>query len=307
MLLFLAGVCSCTHKEIVCPGGEMKQITVWFDWAKAPAASPEGMTLYFYPTFHGGKIWRYDIAGAEEGKVELPTGSYFMVSCNNDLPDIRLVGTESIDSLAATVSKTSADGLFASTGMLYGANVSELEISPCGVAYRSDSGVMKKCGKSIVKCYPDSLATEYIVEVRQIEGAERLRSASVRLNGVSPGMYLYSGQAVDRPGRLSFGLELSSDTPRLCGSGCAFRQGDSFPTALDMVIIRNDGKSFSHRFDGTQITVNHIGAHRVLIVIDSIKVPETESPGEDVGGIDADVDGWHAIEVDINITIPFAA
>lgn len=307
MFLFITVFCSCSHKDTVCPGGEMKQITVWFDWSKSPSASPEGMTLFFYPISQGGKIWRYDIAGAEGGSIVLPTGSYRMVAFNNDLPAIRLEGIESINTISALSDNITTDGDFVSTGMLYGANVNELDVTPCGVEYRGVDGAMKECGRSIVKCFPDSLATEYIVAVNRVNGADRLRFASVRLNGVSPGGLIYSGNAVDRIGALSFWLDWTQQNSGLKGRGCAFRPVNESQITLDLVITCNDGRSYAHIFDETQLFVNSIGAHRVLIIVDSIDVPDSGSPGENVGGIEADVDGWNAIEVDMNISIPLSA
>lgn len=47
IILFLAAT-SCSHKEIICPASENRQITVLFDWDHASGAAPEGMTLYFF-------------------------------------------------------------------------------------------------------------------------------------------------------------------------------------------------------------------------------------------------------------------
>lgn len=52
----LAAAAACSHKEIICGGEGMRRVEIAFDWQRAPAADPAGMTLFFFPEEPGSKI-----------------------------------------------------------------------------------------------------------------------------------------------------------------------------------------------------------------------------------------------------------
>lgn len=156
---------SCEHKDIECPGAT-QDVHILFKWDKAADADVAGMTLFFYPQDAHGRIWRFDIAGRDGGHVELPPGRYSLTACNNDLPGITLEDTYSPSAIRATASRKVADGIYSGTGMLYGVTVSRLEVTPCGVRYVIGDGTVKECGRGLVRCSPDSMATEYTVRAR---------------------------------------------------------------------------------------------------------------------------------------------
>ena len=79
---------SCEHKDILCPEDTALPIEVKFEWGKAPEARVDGMALYFFSKDRRGERWRFDIAGMEGGKIEIPPGSYRMLTLNNDLPGV---------------------------------------------------------------------------------------------------------------------------------------------------------------------------------------------------------------------------
>ena len=304
LVILVLALCSCSHKDIMCPGGELRQINVCFEWDKAPGASPEGMSLYFFPAGKSGRIWRFDIAGDKGGPVELPTGSYRLVTFNNDLPGITIDGTDSFGSISAYARGKTPAGVFNSTGMLYGTVVSSIEVTPCGIEYITENGSVKECRKSVLRCYPDSLSAKYTVHIKNVNTPEMLRSASVRLKGVASDINLSTAESSDAASTVSFQLEKSDKAPRLSGRGYAFPSDYGAKHTLTVALTRVDGKTFARDFDVTDQIMNSPSRHNVLLVIDSIDVPVDDTPEDDVGGIDVDVDGWNAIETDIIATLP---
>ena len=83
---------SCQHKDIACPGLDAGDgIKVLFDWTSAPDAAPDGMTVIFFPLDADGRIWHFEIAGREGGRVKLPCGHYTVSYTHLTLPTILLV------------------------------------------------------------------------------------------------------------------------------------------------------------------------------------------------------------------------
>lgn len=304
--LLAGALISCGHKEIVCPGAT-EAIEVLFEWNDAPYAEVEGMTLYFYPTDGHGKVWRFDIAGRDGGQVELPTGTYSMIACNNDLPGVTLEGTELKSTIRATAARLVDRGVYASTGMLYGTVVDEIEISSCGVRYTTSDGTVKECGRRLVRCRPDSLATRYTVNITAIKGTDRARASTARLGTVGTSISLDSNHHTSVPGMVSMALTVEAAHHSMTGSGCAFRLTDGDTEAYCRtlsVTITTDGKSVSRTIEIKLENLNIITPHNVIISIDGLEIPGCgDTPEEDVGGIDAAVDGWDVVETDLVSTI----
>lgn len=211
LLVVAVMMASCSHKDIMCPSSGSRLVTVVFDWANAPDAAPEGMTLYFFPLTDRESIWRFDIAGRDGGPVEIPTGRYCMIACNNDLPQVSFSETGAFDTFKAVPRQyRPGDKTVASVGMLYGATVEYLDVTLCGVSYSTGGNALKECGKSIIKCCPDSLSTIFSVYVRDVDRIERVRSASACIRNVSTAMTVSDGTASgDRVG-LTMPLRIES-------------------------------------------------------------------------------------------------
>lgn len=300
----LAAVTSCGHKDIVCPASD--GINVVFEWNNASDADVDGMTLFFYPLDENERIWRFDIAGREGGPVRLPSGTYEMIACNNDLPGIILGDTENPSTLYASARSvvTGEDhGVFASSGMLYCAKISRLEVTPCGVRYVSDAGIVKECSRGIVRAHPDSIATVYTVRLIHVDGLERIRRAVVTLEGVRSDILLESSIPSDIPASLAIDMFLDHDYDSVSGQGCAFAPLDliSADYKLRLLIECADGKTIVRDIDVMPDNLNTITRHNVIITIDGIAIPDGGSSG-DIGGIGAIVDGWEVIEIDLEPT-----
>lgn len=307
-LIFLLAVtaCACSHKEIICPASETRQITVLFDWANATGASPEGMTLYFFPASDKEQIWRYDISGPGGGPVELPAGRYRMVAFNSDLPGILISGKESYSGISASARRNSSGKYIMPTGMLYGATVSELEVTLCGVRYRDSNGTVKECGQSVVRCLPDSLSTIFTVIFKNVSGLEHAASATAIIHGVAAGIKLADRVPDGDGAALASQLSLNPAGREMSSVSSAFYPSDPTETTLQLIVTCRDGKTYSHNFDITPQLLNSPSKHNVIIMIDTISIPEGDptDPDDEVGDIDVGVDGWSPIEIDVGVTLP---
>lgn len=303
--LMVSALVSCAHKDIDCPASATG-IEVLFEWNNAPDAHVDGMTLYFYPIDGIGKIWRFDIAGRKGGRVELPAGTYTMIACNNDLPGIRLENTENPSELTATASRRIDSATEGSTGMLYGATVSEIKVTPCGVRYTTPIGTIKTCGKGLVRCSPDSLSTLFTVRITHLKGGQKLRSASAKIAPIASAMALADKTPTGNKEALYIGLTGDDGNRTLTGSGCAFSLSpmEACATQLCVHVVKTDGSAVTRTIDLSTADRNIITPHNVIITIDSLDLSggDTPEPG-DVGGIEAAVDGWSTVEIDVEPTL----
>lgn len=303
-LLILLLIVSCEHKDIECPGPQ--EINVSFDWKNAADADVDGMALFFYPLGENERVWRFDIAGKYGGPVKLPSGSYELIVCNNDLPGIRLGDTESPSSIYASArrlgTETDAD-VYVNTGMLYCGKINRLEVTPCGVRYVSDSGEIKDCSRRIIRCLPDSAATLYSVKFINVSGLENVRTAVVELDGVRSSVLLGSGQTSDIPAALSINMVINQSDGVLAGSACAFAPYDLMTASygLKLTIVRTDGKVFARDIEIKPENVNVITRHNVVLMVSDITIPD-EGVSGDIGGIGAIVDGWEVVVIDLKPT-----
>lgn len=307
LMLSLIVLSSCEHKDIMCPGNMSNQIEVCFEWDKAREADPEGMTLYFFSQGQGGRVWRFDISGRNGGAVELPMGEYSMIAYNNDLPTINISGSESFGSLSASLRKPEGKTYYKPCGMLYSAVVDYIEVSPCGVTYVSADGAVKNCPKGLVRCYPDSMSTLYTVIVKNVDGIDRVKSSVARLNGIAAEMKLGTATAALYPSEISFSLAIDRSSKILNSTAGAFSpEDDNQKYILDLLITRTDGKVFSRSFDVSDQVMNLRYLRNVVIIIDGLNIPDIDlpdNPGDNVGGIDVDVDGWDVVEIDLSTDI----
>lgn len=301
VLLVLTAITSCRHKELLYPDPE--EVKVVFEWDNASGADVDGMALFFYPLDGHSRIWRFDIAGRDGGAVTLPCGTYELIACNNDLPGITLEDTQSPATILASARRPASGketGVYAGTGMLYRGEINRLEVTPCGVRYISATGVFKDCAYRTVRCRPDSMSTVYTVNFTNVSGIERMRSAFVALEGVSPSILLESGRPSDISAALAIDMVPAPDGASISGGGCAFAPVDLATAGfgLRLQIMLANGKTLARDIELKPENLNIISRHNVLITVDGLSIPDDGSSG-DIGDMDVIVDGWEVIEIDL--------
>lgn len=302
LVILSLSAASCQHKDIECPGAS-ENIYVVFEWNRAPAADVAGMTLWFYRQGPDGKVWRFDIAGRDGGQVELPSGTYSMIACNNDLPGIRFEDTDNAAAVHATARRRLADGIYAGTGMLYSTYVNYVEVTPCGVRYITSSGVVKECGYGRVRCQPDSTSTQYSVVLNHVTGIEGVRSAAAILEGVRTSMYLENQCPSDTTAALSIDMSIDVGGFMLTGRGCAFSSQDDATYRMTLRVVRADGRNMEKSIELKPDNINIVTEHNVIIIVDGVGIPN-DGPSAGIGGIGADVEGWEIVNIYPEVSFP---
>lgn len=297
----LSSITACTHKEIMYPDSGMNEIKIKFMWDSVCSELPDGMTLYFFPLWSDGKIWRYDISGHEGGSVELPAGSYSMLAYNNDLPGITASGFTALDLCTASVNI--ANGVASATGPLYSAAIESLEVTPCGVEYAECDGQHKVCPMGLVRCCPQPRYCNYTVIMKNVSGIEHVRKATVMLGGMAVDLNLASGETGDASVPLAIAMDQDKAVGGFSGSSTSFGlcRSDARINAI-LHVVRADGTVMEKTYDVTSQVVNAPDPRNVVVVIDNVDIPSTGGttpPAGDNVGIDVDVEGWIVINIDI--------
>ena len=292
---------SCQQKELLYPDEFDDRINIKFEWDNAPDAVPEGMTLYFFPIDSRSQIWRFDITGHNGGTVELPQGTYRLLTYNNDLPDIYFTDIHNFEYFSANA-RSRNDSLVYAPGMLFSGVVNHINVHLDGCDYLSPDGAFTESKDYVIRCKPISLCSCYNIELRGVTVIKNLRSVYATLEGLATSIRLYD--AAPYGGPVGITTDLIST-----GLGNTFRgQFHAFGTSpgldefqLSVTVMRKDGKAFAKKFDVTSQILNSSDSKNVFIVVDGIEIPDDIIPpaSSDVD-MAIDVDGWNEINIDLS-------
>lgn len=295
---------SCNHKEILTLDGVRREINVSFDWQYAEHERVDGMTVYCYSLDEGGEDWRFELAGCEGGKIELPPGHYRVVAYNNDLPGVMMTRTESYYTITACARKKT-ESTYMQTGTMYLSEIPELDVLPCGISYIDASGKRTSGPDKPMICTPDTLTTLYEVCLGDIKGLENVVSAGFMLEGIACQTKLCNGDCEGITADVQSVLRIEEGKSEGdCLSG--FLTGFGIPAEnprimLNIRIELADGKWISKSMDVTAQVAASPYRHHVIIKIDGLELPDMPvtppDPDQDVG-MDVEVDGWTVIEID---------
>lgn len=289
----------CNHKELLYPE-EMCLLDVRFVWDRAQGASPDGMTLLFYPHDAQGEFWRHEIAGANGGTVEISQGDYTLIAINNDLAGVRLT-----DWPYPEASLTAVEGRYdptnvLPTGMAYEGKIETLRVFPGKVSYTSKDGAEVINSPPVVYCHPDSVTTVYTVLVEDVDGTERLKNVTGILSGCARGALLSDLEPMLPTVDLPFAMEIDSEKRTLAGvtTGFPILTSQARYTLTLRVAFQSRGV-YEKSFDITDQILNTSYPHNVIIHIKGLTLPDEPSGDDDEVGIEVDVDGWTVIEIDL--------
>ena len=294
----LPALTSCRQKELVFPEAGMHVLDIGFGWPADVTEKPGGMTLWFFSLDDDGRTWRFDIAGAEGGPVELPYGEYTMISCSNDVAAVRISDTSAPDRLTASLKAT--DSIAPDISPLYRALAESISFDPAGVRW-TEGGVWTECSGMFptLLCHPSKISTGYGVELRDIRGLERIRAARMMFHGVCTDLLLYDahsqGPILDIPAQFSqpdaYGALLAS-----------FESFGALPdiddASVEVTVTLTDRHVYRKTFDVAPQLANQQDNFCVKIVIEGLSIPDDSEPPDDDVGMEVGVDGWTEIYID---------
>lgn len=292
-------VTGCEHKDLIYPI-DTCQVRISFDWSKAPDAQTEGMTLMCYPCNSDTRTWRFDIAGHKGGYIELPPGEYKVLTVNNDLPGLRFINTNNINTFKAVSIKLDSEDMMP-TGMLYGTTIGT-DYDPA-LSIPAFSGLWNSSQPEYnLTLTPDSLCTVLHLEVSNLHNGRQIRSVSACLSGTPYSLLIQSDLPENPTMHTGFSLEPIVPDSSVDIHGYTSILGTPMHGVMYELMITaamKNGAIYKKSFDVTNQLLNSPWPRNVFVTIDNIELPPDES--ESIGSFElgADVDGWSNVLIEI--------
>lgn len=282
--------CGCTQKALDWPGEQPEgfELEVKFDWKYASEANPAGMTLWFRADTRDAKIWRYDIAGRDGGRVWLPPGNYSLVAVNNDLPGIAYPSlTRGPELLVKCITLNSNDICM-----------------PSGILYEAiDAGVSISQDNSAIIAYPRQASVRYSIDIEKIEAPSPVVKCAGRISGGAQSLNLDSCEPVgpEISNIISAGIftlpEGKGQSVKASTSGFQSPTPSSPEYKLHLSFNDEGGYAATKEIDVTQTVVSAPDPWNVEIHIPYLKIDEFQPPDGSVGGIGVSVGGWENVDL----------
>lgn len=302
---------ACRHKDLDDGLEPRARIRVVFDWSDAPDASPAGMCVYFYDSA-SDRSFRFDLAGRDGGVVDLPYGTWHVITYNNDtetmlFADDHSFGTHLVYSreanllegmfgnglpVAPRATGTGNEHVTIPTEMLWG------EAHRNHVVRLSDNNE-----ETVVTLRPHELVCTYTFEIRNVENIGQVVSMGAALSGMSAGMS-FADESLDLvPYTLTLEAEKSGHST-IAGRFYTFghHPGVAEPHRMSLYLVLDDGRKLAYgtgdssKWDVTSQIHSAPDPRRVHIVIDGLDIP---TPID--GDFHPSADDWREEDYDLEI------
>lgn len=301
VILILTACCllSCHRKDLIYIDSVYCQVDIRFDWENATDASVEGMSVFFFPLDPCGKVWNYEIAGSKGGTVVVPPGNYHLVTLNNDLPGVDLAVGDVPESVMI-MARPYGDDYFHPSGMVYGAVVADVCVTPWEVTYTGE-GMKTDSNERVIRVCADSLSTVYNICFEEITNSDKIVRAAGLLSGPASSLCVDGDRTDGRSCAIAFPLQLNSD-------GClrGVTTGLGTPPGIPEFVLTlnlelNDGRKIAKSFDVSAAVADAPNPRNIFIFIDHVEIEDNPPPGppdeDDDVGLGVRLDGWVTFEI----------
>lgn len=312
---------SCQHKELCYHHPHEATVRVEFDWRNAPNATPEGMTVYFYPE-EGGLPQRSDFIGKNGGIVDLVVGKYKVICYNNDTEAVLFRDINQFDKHAAytrdgnifesiygnatqyapRADNTEDERVVISPDMMWGCSVYDLEITESGLSYicvpekdKDDINVQNK--EHVITLYPCEIVCTYTYEVRNVSNLKYVTQICGSLSSMAPSQLFANEQLAKECVTIPF-ASTSDGISKITGQFYTFGHHEDNQEKHMMLFYAwlEDGAKYYYTYDVTDQIHEAPDKRHVHIIIDGLEFPQPIGNGS---GFDVDVDDWTIVEEDI--------
>lgn len=320
---------SCHHKDLWVIETERTKVRVAYDWSDAPEANPAGMCVYFY-SVSDGTYYRFDFRGMEGGEVELPAGTYLVLTYNNDTEVVQFANKNDFESHYAftragdlleplygngvTSSATTDDGerVVVTPDNLWGCSATEIVVNPrvtqseISLWTRAGAGAVTtdSLGNQTVTLRPHDMLCHYSYEVRNVKNIAHISKVSGALSGMAPTLTLSTENLGSERVTLPVPGAAHTSSGKITGEFLTFGHNASTtaPNKMSFYVVMDDGSKYvvkgSENLVVTDQVRNAPNPRRVHIIIDGLNLPD---PQDDNAGFDPAVQDWGEINEDIKI------
>lgn len=296
---------SCNHKELCYEHPHIKNLTVAFEWEKAPEANPDGMCVWFYPLDNTdiNQVQRLDFSGKSGGKANLLAGRYHAVAFNNDSEVVQLGNSTDFSTHHGFTREGSLFepiyGSGANIAPPRGDNDERVTISPDMLWGDSGMFIEVTGDDQVITFYPEELVCIYTVEIRNVKNLSHTTQMCGSLSSMAPHV-IFSDKSVGRE---------CVTVPFACnGDGASTINGrfmtfghheeNEEPHTLTLYVWMDDGSKWYYTFNVTQQVHKAPNPRRVNIIIDNLDLPQPITNGS---GFHPDIDDWFAETEDVEM------
>lgn len=336
LLILIATLASCNHKDLCYMDMHKSKIIVKYDWRDAPDANPKGMCVFFY-SMDNDTYYRFDFDNTDGGEVELPAGSYRVVTYNNDTELTRFSGTNYYDShtaytregdlleplygngITSTTTTDNGERVCIAPDALWGCHVEEVEITEHGIAYtyyddyedyadydatKCISCAKQTDGDQVITLYPHDMLCHYSYEVRNVKNAENISRISASLSGMAATMNVWDETLGTEDITIPVSGKANADNHKVTGQFLTFGQngGENLQHKMTFFVVMNDGTKYRiENYDNLDVTSqvdNAPDRRHVHIIIDGLDIPDSQISDD---GWNPTVDDWGVHEEDLKI------
>ena len=328
LVLFLAALTSCRHKELCLHHPHTVTLSVEFDWRDAPEADPRGMCVSFYSMETGGRH-RFDFSNTKGGEIQLRVGRYRAICHNNDTEsmlfynadDFETYGTYTRESnvlepifgnganYAPKAEGTEEERAVLTPDMMWGCCAFDIEVTDDGVEYVcvpyseyvSRSAPMMSNQEHTITLYPHELTCIYTYEVRNVKNLKHLSQMCGTLSGMSGMLTFFNEKLHEECVTLPF-ESFSDGVSTVTGKFYTFghHQDNDEPHKMTFYVVMDDGAKYCYKdmeaLDVTKQVHEAPNPRRVHLIIDGLELPQ---PIENGHGFRPEVDDWVVEEHDI--------
>lgn len=321
---------SCDHKELCYGYSQTTRLTVAYDWRDAPDAAPDGMCVFFYST-DDKTYYRFDFNNASGGEIEVPAGTYRLITYNNDTELVKFAATNSFTRHTAytrtadllepmygngvsTSAKTdNGEGVVMTPDNLWGCVTTYVSVSEQGVRYTTEryddsraetAYTTVESDNQTITLYPHDMLCHYSYEVRNVENTAHISRVSASISGMSGTMSLNSESPDTGHVTLPVPGQVYTSTGQIAGQFLTFGHSGQGHAAHKMTfyVVMDDGSKYvvhnTPNLDVTPQVDNAPDRRHVHIIIDGMKLPDSKDDGN---GWIPTVDDWGEKEEDLKI------
>ena len=263
---------------------------------KVVGRMPELVRACFYDAV-SHELVKEDFLPAEGGFVDVPAGVYDVIVYSFGTEATQVSGTES---RAGAYAFTSATGI---SVRMQGVKAGEDEGDGQPVIFEPDHLFVGRISGAQVPVHPadaetvvlsaelSRLSESWILEVVDVEGAERIQKAEVYLTGQAAGRFLWDGRTSGHPCALGFAAEVDVTDGSL---SAVFNTFGRYPQAetdviVNLLVTTANGSRLRYVFDVTPQWLNPDNSAHRIVIDETVEIPGDDYQG---GGFDPTVDDW---------------
>lgn len=309
MLAFAAAatLASCEHKELCYDHAHLARVDVVIDWQQAPQADPSGMYLYLFPS-QGGEPLRYEFLDREGGVIEVPYGTYDVLSFNSGTETILYRGIDAWDTFELYTRQASlveGMGMMASAGfdlprpvgaeeqpgalepdMVWSARTTRFTVLPDETQVQT------------LELQAGASTPTYTCEIRNAENLKYASALSGSLTGMAGGFLVGPDRPTDEVVCVPFAVQADAAAQTVTARFHNFGANSQQAHQLVVYAILADGSKWYYTYDVSDQIRQAPDPLNVHIVLDGLPLPKPITNGS---GMHPSVDDWENVEVDIEM------